>query len=132
MHAAVNLDLYPPSADLDLNADLDETDLPEMPGEAVDDAESAYEDAERSYLLALDDGTGRDELARRSRLVETAAGDWEKIAYATFFARRVQIGGTHRRVIELEIRAEKAELLRELWADVSAAHAGKYRAERPS
>lgn len=81
-----------------------------------------YERAERSYLDALKGGAAPNELAVAARQVSDSAKEWESVAYEQFFAQRSTDGGTARAVIEKEIEAEKAEVLRELWDDIAAAH----------
>ena len=81
-----------------------------------------YESAERSYLDAVRGGAGPHELASAARRVWDSAREWEASAYEQFFAQRGTDGEAARAVIEKEIEAEKAELLRELWADIAAAH----------
>jgi len=82
-----------------------------------------YEAAEGSYLDALRVGASPSELATAARAVSSAAAAWESAAYRRFFDARASEGDIAREVIEMEIEAEKAELLHELWADIAAAHA---------
>lgn len=81
-----------------------------------------YEAAERAYLEALASGQSASSLAVAAKAASDAARAWEAEAYKDFFAARDTQGGDARGVIEKEIAAEKAELLREVWADLAAAH----------
>ena len=93
----------------------------------VDEAARAYDASELRYLLAL--RAGSDELAEIARATREAADVWQGLAYASFFRIREDRGGSDRTVIEMEIQAEKAEMLKELWTDIASAHAGSCRPE---
>lgn len=92
-----------------------------------EEAARAYDATELRYLLALRDGS--EDLAGLATAVREAAEAWQSLAYSAFFRIREDRGGSDRTVIEMEIQAEKAEMLKELWADVASAHAGSYRPE---
>ena len=81
-----------------------------------------YEASERTYLEAVASGKSAPSLAVAAKAKSEAAGAWEAEAYRDFFTARDAQGGEARAVIEKEIEAEKAELLREVWADLAAAH----------
>ena len=81
-----------------------------------------YERAERAYLAAVASGATPAELAAAARRVSQTAHEWELAAYAEFFSEKGIRGEADRTVIEKEIEAEKAELLRELWGDIASAH----------
>ena len=82
-----------------------------------------YEEAETRFLAAVRDGNDRAVLQALAAEVAVAAKSWESSAYPAFFAERERSGGASREAIELEIDAERAELLRSLWNDVAAAFA---------
>jgi hypothetical protein len=90
--------------------------------DAVDLTATGYERAERSYLDAVKRGAEQDELAVAARRASDSAKEWQSIAYKQFFALKDTNGETARVVISMEIDAEKAELLHELWHDIAAAH----------
>lgn len=81
-----------------------------------------YERAEQAYLAAVASGATPAELAAAARQVSETAQVWESAAYAVFFSEKGIRGEADRTVIEKEIEAEKAELLRELWGDIASAH----------
>jgi hypothetical protein len=90
--------------------------------DAVDSTIEAYERAERSYLDAVKRGAASDELALIARRVADSAREWQSAAYKQFFTLRDTYGEAARVVISMEIDAEKAELLSELWQDIAVAH----------
>lgn len=81
-----------------------------------------YERAEAAYLQALRERADSQGLATCAKAVSDAAKEWAAAAYREFFAMRDTLGRESQEVIEQEIRAEKAEMLQELWADISSAH----------
>lgn len=81
-----------------------------------------YETAERGFLDRVRQGASSADLAASAREVHAAADAWESGAYREFFASRDRLGGHTREVFELEIDAERAELLAGLWADLAAAY----------
>ena len=89
------------------------------PREVAIDTHQAAEDA---YLAALRQRTPNDELAPLAAAAASAADQWQLAAYPEFFERRDVLGGADRTVIELEIDAERAELLHGLWVDIGDAH----------
>lgn len=95
---------------------------------AVDDRlselERRYDECDQVYLDALRAGKDDALLTAAQRAWEAAAA-WQAEAYRRFFAEREAKGGTDRLVVDLEIVAEKAEVLTELWADFAAAHAAR-------
>ncbi len=91
-------------------------------GSERDAAIQLYEDAERDYLASLRAAAANPKLAQAAERVRAAAEAWCAAAYGEFFAERATQGGTVRPVIELEIDAERAEMLKELWRDIGAAH----------
>jgi hypothetical protein len=91
----------------------------------TDSRESAlegYEEAEAAYLASLRAQLTHDQLALKAAAVRSAANRWQAAAYRDFFQVRDQKGPTDRDVIELEIDAERTELLFDLWSDVWRAH----------
>lgn len=84
--------------------------------------EDEYGRAERAYLDAVKNGAASEQLLLAARHVCETAREWESSAYEQFFARRSAEGAAARVVFEMEIEAEKAELLHELWNDIAAAH----------
>lgn len=81
-----------------------------------------YEEAEAPYLSALADGRPSEELAALADAIRVAADEWQRVAYKAFFSLRDQFGDCDRTVIELEIDAERAEMLQDLWRDIRDAH----------
>ena len=82
----------------------------------------SYEEADGAFVGAIRRGAPPPELAHLAKVVNEAAAAWETTAYKEFFALRSALGETARRVIEAEIDAERAELLRVLWADIADAY----------
>lgn len=96
--------------------------------ESADAAARTYDAAEHAYLLAVRDGEpDRQFLGTLATAVRDAAKAWESAAYKEFFSARDSGTVTGQRLVEMEILAEKGEVLAELWADIAAAHAGRYR-----
>lgn len=82
----------------------------------------SYEEADGAFVSAIRRRAPPPAPADLARAVNEAAVAWETAAYAEFFALRSTLGETARRVIEAEIDAERAELLRGLWADIADAY----------
>jgi len=83
--------------------------------------DSRYDAAEAQFISAVRAGHDREVLRELAAEVAAAAVEWQSTAYAAFFAERERSTEASRPVIELEIEAERAELLSGLWADLSAA-----------
>jgi hypothetical protein len=91
-----------------------------------------YDAAEQAYLLAVQSGeSDRRLLVGLASAVRDAARALEKAAYKEFFSARDQRHVTGQELIELEIAAEKGEVLAELWEDLLQAHSGRYRLPNP-
>jgi hypothetical protein len=100
---------------------LDNQDVPE----SGDEEDDKYEASERAYLLAVREGeSNRQVLGTLAAAVHDAAKAWESAAYRRFFSAR-KAGVTGQELIEMEINAEKGEMLAELWADIADAHTAR-------
>lgn len=80
-----------------------------------------YEAAEREFLDRARRRASSADLAEAASAVHAAAKTWESEAYREYFASRERLGDGAPEVIELEIDAERAELLAGLWFDLAAA-----------
>ncbi|MHB8507063.1 MAG: hypothetical protein ACYDGR_00230 [Candidatus Dormibacteria bacterium] len=83
-----------------------------------------YSEAEAAYLAGLRAAESARELAALARAAHLAASAWSKAAYAEFFELRARLGEAESDVIELEIDAERSELVAEIWRDISRAQSG--------
>jgi hypothetical protein len=100
-----------------------------MSDESAEAAAAKYDPAERAYLLAVRDGVSdRQLLGALASTVRDAASAWESAAWKEFFSARDRGTVTGQDLIEMEILAEKGEVIAELWEDIVQAHAGRYQA----
>jgi hypothetical protein len=99
-----------------------------MPPESVrDELWEAYEAAERRYRNALAARASHEALATAAEQVCEAADKLETVAWRDAIAAGEDgADAAH----NLELEAEKAELLHELWADMAAAYRGRLSANK--
>jgi hypothetical protein len=91
--------------------------------------EASYDESERAYLLAVSDGqSDRHRLGTLATAARDAAREWARAAYERFFSARDVGLVTGQQLTEMEIFAEKGELLAELWDDIARAQEGRYHA----
>lgn len=96
--------------------------------ESAEASAERYDAAEHAYLVAIRDGeSDRQLLGTLASAVRDAARAWESAAYREFFSARDGGKVTGQPLVEMEIFAEKGEMIAELWEDMVAAHAGRYR-----
>jgi hypothetical protein len=88
----------------------------------LDPVREAYEAVEAIFLARLRQDGSREELAAAARAVHEAADAWQSKAWRWYFNRRDALGETHHDVIEVEIDAERSEMLSELWLDLASAY----------
>jgi hypothetical protein len=94
--------------------------------ESAEALASKYDAVEHAYLLAVQDGeSDRQLLGMLASAVRDAARAWESAAYKEFFSARESGKVTGQGLIEMEILAEKGEVIAELWEDIAAAHADR-------
>jgi len=99
-----------------------------MVNESAEALATKYDAVEHAYLLAVRNGeTDRQLLGTLASAVRDAARAWENAAYKEFFSARESGKVTGQGLVEMEILAEKGEVIAELWEDIAAAHAGRYR-----
>lgn len=96
--------------------------------ESAEASGKRYDAAEHAYLLAVQNGEDNPQLlGTLASAVRDAAKAWESAAYKEFFSARDGGKVTGQALVEMEILAEKGEVLAELWEDIVAAYAGRYR-----
>jgi hypothetical protein len=85
-------------------------------GDALEAADTAYEDAEAIFLGAVRGHADHAVVSVACQAVADAAADWNRVAYLRFHAA---VGDQR---AELDLLTERTEVLQELWANLAAAY----------